>query len=263
VNIQKLEGLETEIVGKNCSFFESLDSTSTYAKNHAELLGDGHLIVAREQLSGRGRQGKSFYSPEDGGLYMSIVIRNEKAINDSLFTVKACLALCCAIDRLCGTSEKNGVGIKWVNDIYFGGKKLSGILCEKFTDSLGESCVVAGFGINFRIDHGRLPQDLRKTVTSIFDITKKKLDTVTLCKYICEETEKYLYGSTVSDEDVIEQYKRRSVVIGKEISILADGESPVRAAALDICPDGSLLVRTEEGVTKKLCGGEISIKLKK
>ena len=78
MNIQKLEGLETEIVGKNCSFFESLDSTSTYAKNHAELLGDGHLIVAREQLSGRGRQGKSFYSPEDGGLYMSIVIETKR-----------------------------------------------------------------------------------------------------------------------------------------------------------------------------------------
>ncbi len=263
MNTKPLSEMCTHTVGKNAGFFSSLDSTNSHAKKIAHLLSDGHVIVAREQLSGRGRQGKSFYSPENGGLYMSIVVKNKQAIEDKLFTVKACLAVCMAIDRLCGTGEKAGVGIKWVNDIFFGGKKLCGILCEHFTDKNGEECVVAGFGINFKLDSSKLPTELRRTVTSLYDMTKKRYDPVTLCAYICEEAEKLLYDSIFSEDDVISMYKRRSVVIGKEISILTADEAPVRAAALDICPDGALLVRTQDGFTKKLCGGEISIKLKK
>lgn len=263
MNIKLLYDCNTITVGKNCSMFKSIDSTNSYSKERAHLLSDGHIVVASEQLSGRGRQGKSFYSPENGGLYMSVVIKNEKAVEDSLFTVKASLAVCRAIDRLCGTSESGGAGIKWVNDIYYGGKKLCGILCEKFNDALGNKCIVAGFGVNFKLDNASLPQELRKIVTSIFDMTKKKHEPLTLCKYICEETEKLIYNGEFSDDELLAEYKRRSVVIGKEISIITENDTHLRAVAMDICPDGSLLVRTEEGVTEKLCGGEISIKVKK
>ena len=172
MDIKQFEELSTEKVGKSFSVFSSLGSTNSYARDNVSILGDGHLIVSDEQLSGRGRQGKSFYSP-DGGLYMSLVIKDEKAVNDGLFTVKACLGVCRAIDRLCGVTESNGVGIKWVNDIYFAGKKLCGILCERLTDEDGTGCVIAGFGINFKLDYSNVPSDIRKTVTSLFDITKK------------------------------------------------------------------------------------------
>lgn len=263
MNLNPMSDVQTHTVGKNIGIFESLDSTNSHAKRMIGFLNDGHVIAAREQLSGRGRQGKSFYSPENGGLYMTIVVKDKKATEDELFTVKACLAVCRGIDRLCGTDEKSGVGIKWVNDIYFGGKKLCGILCERFADHNGDYCVAAGFGINFKLEHSNIPSELRKTVTSLFDITKKRYDPMTLCAYICEEVEKLIYDSVYTDEEIISMYKRRSVVIGKEISIITEDNPPMRAAALDICPDGALLVRTQDGFTKKLCGGEISIKLKK
>ncbi len=261
-DIKMLDGIDTQKAGKSFSLFSSLGSTNSYARENISLLNDGHLIVSDEQLGGRGRQGKNFYSPE-GGLYMSLVIKDEKAAGDELFTVKASLAICRAIDRLCGVTESNGVGIKWVNDICFAGKKLCGILCERLTDDNGKSCVIAGFGINFKLDYSTIPSDIRKTATSLFDITKKSFSKLTLCKYICREIEDIIYNGTFDNEEVLRQYKRRSVVIGKEISILAGDEAPVRAAALDICPDGSLLVRTQDGFTRKLCGGEITVRLKK
>lgn len=253
----------TATVGKSIGVFSSLASTNSYAKDHCHLLSDGHVIIAGEQPGGRGRQGKSFYSPENGGLYMSIVVKNKAIADDLLFTVKSCLAVCNAIDRLCGVTKNGGVGIKWVNDIYFAGKKLCGILCEKFTDKNGDVCIIAGFGVNFRLDSTQLPQDLRKTITSLYDMTKKKYNPSVLCSYICEEFEKLLYSDSFSSEEIISMYKQRSVVIGKEINIITEGNEPVRAAVLDICPDGALLVRTQEGVSQKLCGGEISIRLKK
>ena len=261
MNTTSVTNSNTQFVGKNISVFASLDSTNNYAKKHAHILADGHVIVATEQPGGRGRQGKSFYSPENGGLYMSVIVKNEKAVQDPLFTVKSCIAVCNAIDRLC-TNDRISVGIKWVNDIYFSGKKLCGILCEKFTDKNGFQCIVAGFGVNFKFDASSLPAELRKIVTSIYDMTKKCHDTSVLCAYICEEFEKLIYESEYSDERVLEEYKKRSVVIGKEISIITDKGEPVRAAALDICPDGALLVRTQDGFTQKLCSGEITIRLK-
>lgn len=263
MNIGLIKDGQNRITGKSISVFSSLDSTNSYCKRHAHLLTDGHLVIAKEQPGGRGRQGKSFYCPENGGLYMSITVKNEKAVKDELFTVKSCLAVCNAIDRLCDFGEKDGVGIKWVNDIYFSGKKLCGILCERFTDKNGSECVIAGFGINFRLDMSRIPSELRKTVISLYDITKKNYNPAILAKYICEEFEKLLYGDEISVEEVISLYKKRSVVIGKQISIMGDGVEQERAAVLDICPDGALLVRTKDGETKKLCGGEITIRVKK
>lgn len=258
-NTRTVLGSNAVICGKNVTVLSSVDSTNNYIKEHSDFLPDGHVCISHEQLSGRGRQGKSFYSPNGEGLYMSLLIKNSDIANDSLFTARICLAVCRAIDRLTGTDNNSGVGIKWVNDIYFGKKKLCGILCERFVSSDGNTYVVAGVGINVNLSNSSVPKDLRSIVTSLYDITKKVYDKFELACFICEEFERVF---ALSKDDALVEYKRRSIVIGREIRIVRrDGD--IRAAALDICEDGALLVRTEEGYTQKLCGGEISIKIKR
>lgn len=252
-----LEG-KAEKYGKNLTVLSSVDSTNNYVKENAAVLADGHVVIAHEQLSGRGRQGKSFYSPGGEGLYFSILVKDPKVSNDPLFTAKICLASCRAIDRLTQTDNNSGVGIKWVNDIYFGKKKLCGILCERFVSG-NESYVVAGIGVNIKLTQSSVPRDLRSIVTSLYDITKTNYDKWTLASLICEEMEKVF---SIDSSEALSEYKRRSIVIGREIRIVRE-EGDIRAAALDICEDGALLVRTEEGYTQKLCGGEITIRLKK
>lgn len=246
------------VIGRTRTLLSSIDSTNSFLKTNSLIFSNGHVVISREQLSGRGRQGKSFYSPGGEGLYMSILFKNEKICQAPLFTAKICLAVCRAIDALTGTNNTNGVGIKWVNDIYFGKSKLCGILCERFLSPDKKTCVIAGIGVNMHLDRASIPKDIRNIATSLFDITKKDYDKYELCNLICEKTEEIF---KISDKDALEEYKKRSVVIGKEINILGENSS-VRAAVLDICEDGSLLVRTEQGYTQKLCAGEISIRLK-
>lgn len=258
-NTELLSMSEAKLFGKNHTFLTSVDSTNNYVKEHSDILSDGHAVIANVQLSGRGRQGKSFYSPEGEGLYLSLLVKNPDTITDELFTAKISLAVCRAIDRLTGTDNKGGVGVKWVNDIYFGNKKLCGILCERFKSAMGNTYVVAGIGVNIKLTSGAVPKELRNTVTSLYDITKNTYNKFTLAALICEEFEKVF---ELDNEKAIDEYKKRSIVIGREIRIVRE-EGDIRAAALDICDDGALLVRTEEGYTQKLCGGEISIRLKK
>lgn len=250
---------KAEKCGKNCTVLSGVDSTNNYVKNLSDVLPDGHVVIAHEQGMGRGRQGKSFYSPANEGLYMSILVKNPDTITDELFTAKISLAVCRAVDRLTNTDNNSGVGIKWVNDIYFGKKKLCGILCERFKSEMGNTYVVAGIGVNIALTSSAVPKELRSIVTSLRDMTKNHYDKFVLAAYICEEFEKVF---SLANDAAIAEYKQRSIVIGREIRIIRE-EGDIRAAALDICEDGALLVRTEEGYTQKLCGGEISIKLKK
>ena len=258
-NLDAINECKSENCMRSYTVLSTIDSTSNYLKKLADIFPDGHTVIAEEQLSGRGRQGKSFYSPDGQGLYMSILVKNPERVFDELFTAKICLAVCRAIDRITGTDNNSGVGIKWVNDIYFGKKKLCGILCERFMSGNGETYVIAGIGINVRFDKGSVPKDIRNIATSLYEITKNDYDRYALASLVSEEFEKVF---ALEKAEALSEYKKRSVVIGREISIVSEN-GDIRAAALDICDDGALLVRTEEGYTRRLCGGEISIKLKK
>ena len=246
--------LKTDFLGRNCFVLNSVNSTNTYIKERWRLLDHGHTVIAKEQLSGRGRKGKSFYSPKGDGLYFSVLLKESRFTDDPLFTVKLSYAVCRAIDILTSTES---VSIKWVNDIYSGAKKISGMLCEavKSPDQTG---IIAGIGVNFVVDKALVPPELRKKIGALTDVSKKKLSKEQLCALILNELES-MYGEyKMTDAEFISLYRRRSAVLGKEISVIKDNFQ-LRAAALDIASDGGLIVRYESGITEKLTAGEISI----
>ncbi len=245
--------LQTQALGKNCFCFESLDSTSSYIRRMWQLLPHGHTVIAEEQHSGRGRQGKSFYSPKGTGLYFSFLLKDEKYINDPLFTVKMSYAVCCAVDEL---TETEDVKIKWVNDIYTEDKKIAGILCEALNEK-GSQGIIVGVGVNFSLDKAEIPSELKGKIGSLRDVTKKKQSREKLCALILNQVEK-LYLQGISDKELLVNYRKRSNVLGREIKVIKNNEE-LRAAALDIAADGGLLVRYESGITEKLTAGEISI----
>ena len=81
--------------------FDSIDSTNNYARNTAGKLALPALITAAEQTKGRGRNGKSFYSPANTGLYMTVLFSA-----DTLFEVyRARFALCSASFSLCRSAR--------------------------------------------------------------------------------------------------------------------------------------------------------------
>lgn len=255
----KLSCFETKRIASTFTLLSGVDSTNNYIKNLSDILPDGHLCLAREQMSGRGRQQKSFYSPCDNGLYMSVLVKDIKTVNSDLLTARVCLSVCRAVEKL--VKAKTKLDIKWVNDIYCNGKKLAGILCERRAVTADEAFVVIGIGVNLKIDRNVLPRELKNIVTSINDAFKVQCDAITLATYICKELEKELYENDDVDKSLCE-YRQRSIVLGREITVVRDGVFE-KAMALDVLFDGALLVRYQDGKECALCGGEISIKLKK
>lgn len=236
------------------TLFESTDSTNTQAKLLA-LHGAAHgtLILAEEQLSGRGRSGKSFYSPRGAGLYMSVILKPEKnAAAPQMITLAAAVAACLAIEKLTGRQPQ----IKWVNDLYLDGKKICGILTEAVTDfeSGGIESIVVGIGVDCSVDQALLPPELINIVGSL-DV--KGLSRSRLAAEI--------YAGIMESFDapdnaaVIEAYKKRSLMKGKHI-LFQQGDVQLSAVVTGINNLGGLLVRLENGEDMVLSSGEVTIK---
>jgi len=234
------------------SFFDEITSTNTELKR-AYLLADAdskpQLFIAKRQNAGRGRLGRSFLS-QDGGIYMSLVLPYHKS--GAQLTAYVAVMLAEAIEEISAAS----VGIKWVNDIYCNGRKLSGILCEGIISPEGrlESYVV-GIGINvLKTD---FPDELSDIATTLEDVSGKRVSLSLLVAKIAEKLFKKL--PYASEEKLMEKYKKKSVVIGKRVKVFRADES-FFATAADINEKAELVVTTDSGEELVLNSGEISIK---
>lgn len=224
----------------NILAFDKIDSTSTYAKSNASSLPLPSLITANAQTAGRGRKGNSFYSPENTGLYMTVIF---KAPDDCrLLTPKAAVAVC-------QTLEEYGIKpqIKWVNDLFLNSKKVCGILAECFI-SEGRTLVSIGIGINLKTDN--FPIDLPMAGSINLECDKTKLAEEIALRLLEE----------ISSNDIISEYRKRLFVLNREISFTRNGtEYSVRA--VDINENCNLIIKYSDGRLEALSSGEISIKI--
>ena len=228
----------------------SLDSTNSEARRLAER---GHanptLIIARSQSAGRGRMGRSFYSPEDTGLYMTAMFEASENFCDTvLLTTAAAVATAKAIERLACIS----VGIKWVNDLYLDTKKICGILCESF-EAFGKRFVAVGIGINLCTED--FPCELNGIAGSL-GIKKDIRDDLAATIF----GKLWHYYHTADKSDMIAYYKERSIVIGKRIFFF-EGGNKYFGTAYDIDMYGRLWVHLDDGNEKTLSSGEITLRL--
>ena len=127
---------------------ETVDSTNDEAKKiAARQKAEGCVILAECQTRGKGRQGRSFYSPRGTGIYMSLILDpSREQSRPALITTAAAVAVSEAIEEVTGKRT----GIKWVNDVFADGKKVCGILTEGAFDGQSERLkyAVLGIGIN-------------------------------------------------------------------------------------------------------------------
>lgn len=233
--------------------YDILDSTNTEAKRRIENGQTGDfLVLADEQTAGRGRLGRSFFSPKGSGLYLSLVLSLKNAAFESLsLTAAAAVAVSNSIEKLTGIVT----GIKWVNDLYRDGKKLCGILAEAVNrpDQSGIEAVILGIGIN--LTPAAYPEELRDIVTSL---NVPSLDRSDLVSSICSFLLKY--RDLPDNAALMEEYRKRSVVLGKKIRFLQNGLEHY-GTALDIGEKGELLVEEDNGNRRSLSTGEITVRL--
>lgn len=225
------------------SVFDSLPSTNTYLAALARGgEKEGRVILAEAQSAGRGRLGRSFFSPSGSGIYMSILFR-PRHLDAGRLTTLAAVVVADAIERVCGIKA----GIKWVNDLVFDGKKLCGILAE----GVGTEFAVLGIGIN--VKQSALPSELVGVATSLEEILGVAPSRNRLIAQI-------LWGFAQADIEGaahMDEYRRRSITLGKTVRILSTGETVFVLAIED---DGALSVRDGTGGLRHISSGEVSVR---
>ena len=237
-----------------------IGSTNDYLREKAaQGKGEGYAVVAGAQTRGKGRTGRSFYSPADTGIYLSLLLRPKDCgpAQAVKFTTMAAVAACEAIEKVSHRSPQ----IKWVNDIYIDGKEVSGILTEASVSLENGSLeyVLLGIGINVYPPEKGFPQELRETAGSVFQERKSDGKNQLTAGFLNRLMEIYTKEET---GEYAEEYRKRSMVLGKRIQILTpEGEKGARA--LEIDKDCRLLVEYEDGNRELLRAGEIRIRPEK
>ena len=247
---------QTQPYADRIQIYKSLESTNKTAKEMA-VAGARHgtVIISDCQTMGRGRYSRSFFSPS-GGLYMSLILRPEVLHfeNPTLVTAFAAVSVCEAIESISEKVPK----IKWVNDIFIDGKKVCGILTEAVTDfeSGGLDWVVLGIGINVYTRTEEFPSDLQASATSIYPDKKTK---GVRNKLSAEIINRILgFETTPGDTEIFEKYKKRLMMLGKEITVIQN-QLEYRATAIDVDSVGHLIVKNKNGEIITLSSGEIRI----
>ena len=254
INIIKAH-LAEKIEKQNIYVFDTIDSTNDEAKRQwKEHKTAPCLFVSDEQTGGRGRRGRSFYSPKGTGIYMSLLIQPETGLEDAVhITTATAVIVAKALQEYTGQE----VGIKWVNDLYLGSKKVCGILTEAVIEpeATEKPAVVVGIGIN--LSTVEFPEEIREIAGGLVE----KQQDIDVSGLVTRITEGILeFSENMQDCTYVEDYREMSVVLGREIRY-NEGDAFVKAKAIDIDSEGGLMVELPDGRVKVLKTGEITVRL--
>lgn len=270
LNLETIEAaLNTKSLGRCTSqpneLWEEIDSTNSRAltlarespakvgnNNDQKYENDGFFILARKQNLGRGRLGRQWQSPKDAGIAFSLLLRPRlSAEHLGLITIAAGVAAACAIEKELGLK----IGLKWVNDLVYEGRKLGGILAE-----MSGGALVIGIGLNLRFKEEEIPEDLKGKIEWLERLNLAPVNPNSLVATLVGELERVWHllkdGQT---ENICRLWRDYSVTLGEEI-IASSGTVSYKGKALDIDKDGALIIETTEGNCHRLHAGEISIR---
>jgi BirA family transcriptional regulator, biotin operon repressor / biotin---[acetyl-CoA-carboxylase] ligase len=250
-------GLTTKFIGKNVHYEESVESTQKIAHLLAyEDAPEGTVIIAEEQLSGRGRMDRKWHSPKYTGIWMSIILRpNIPLTKAPQLTLLAAVAIVQAIEDLTGLLPE----IKWPNDILIKGKKVTGILTELEAEADRINSIIIGIGMNVNQTKDDFPSELQQIATSLSLEKGEKVARADLIKGIFMNLEKlyllYLKEGFLPIKLLWESY---AISIGKNITARTLTHSII-GKAQGITDDGVLIIEDEQGKTHHVYSADIEL----
>ncbi len=249
--------LNTDYIGRKVYYYNILSSTNMEAKKIAPSEKEGTIVVAESQTAGRGRLGRSWQSPKEKGIWMSIILKPKvNPIHVARVTLIGAAAVNLAL-RDIGVDSY----IKWPNDIVINGKKVCGILTEMSSELNMINYVIMGIGINVNLEDEDFCEEVSKVGTSLKIETGGKVNRKKLLAKVLNRFEE-LYTPFVENNDLskaINICRKDSILIGKEVRIITGKEEKI-GIAMDINEDGKLVVKYENGEIENLLSGEVSVR---
>ena len=236
-------------------WYPEIGSTNVKAKELA-LAGapEGTLVIAGKQTAGKGRMGRSFSSPENMGMYLSLILRPDCPPQSLMhLTCAVAVAACQAVEAVSGIRP----GIKWINDLVLHKKKLGGILTELGIDPVSGlvSYAIVGIGINCLQQAADFPEELQDIATSLLLAGAA----VTPAQMAAATANALWQLDLLKQTELMAQYKENCITLGKEVMLQrADQTRP--AFAQDLDENGCLIVRLNDGSTETIGSGEASVR---
>ncbi len=256
-----LSGIKSAI---NCLDFKiepellkSVESTNKTARERAQSgVKEGYTVISSQQTGGHGRFGRHFYSPENCGIYMSIVLRPKISAADSVFiTTAAAVAVCEAIESVSGKNAR----IKWVNDVLVDSKKVCGILTEAaFNIESGLlDYAILGIGINAYEPKDGFADEIKNVAGAVFS----KADGGAMDRLTGEVLNNFFkYYKNLKSTEFLEAYRSHCIIPKNSITVISNGNKR-SAYIIGVDDDFRLHVRYTDGTEEHLNSGEISTKL--
>ncbi len=249
------KSLHTRVLGKKIYSLETIDSTNTFARSLQESDSPhGTLIITEEQTAGKGRQGRQWRSQKGENLLFSIVLKpslvQEKV---RVLPFAAALASADGIEQ----ETKCAVDCKWPNDLLIQNKKVAGMLIETATQNDAVTNIILGIGIN--VNQTEFEDDLKEKATSLKLHTRQEIDRIRLLCAVVEELEyRFEQLRQFSPQLLLDEWKQRATMFGSPIT-LVEHASVVHATAVDVAPNGALIIEEEGGTRREVFAGDVTI----
>ncbi|WMJ80107.1 biotin--[acetyl-CoA-carboxylase] ligase [Clostridium sp. MB40-C1] len=250
--------LNTKYIGRNIVYLESVDSTNNEAKKLANKdVVEGTVVIAEEQIMGKGRLGRNFISPKYKGIWMSIILTPDiNPMNVPKITQVAAASVIMGL-------KKNGIKafVKWPNDIVINGKKICGILTEMSGEINKVNYVIVGIGINVNVEEDEFTEEIRDIASSLKIQSGKTINRKEVVSSVLNYFEE-LYEEFVTKENIdtsIKICRESSILLGKEIKII-ERNNKFLAKALNLSNEGRLIIQHSDGKVEEIMSGEVSVR---
>lgn len=230
------------------AILEEASSTNTLLRELAvEGVPEGTLLVTDYQTAGRGRRGRSFYSPKGTGLYMSLLLRPAFGIEQAVYLTTACAVAAAEAVEACGVS----VGIKWVNDLYLNDRKVAGILTEAI-----DGGIIVGIGFNLYQPKDGFPAELESIATAVFSEETENLKNRLAAEWVNRFWTIY---KNLDPKVYLDRYRSRSILTDRRITMLRNDEE-LCGIVRGINERCELVVELDDGKCQTLSSGEVQIR---
>jgi BirA family biotin operon repressor/biotin-[acetyl-CoA-carboxylase] ligase len=253
MNLKSLQIALQNIPLGGLRYLEQVGSTNDIALKWVDEAGrDFSLVIANEQIAGRGRNGRSWQTPPDSALALSLLLLpniNEQK-NISLFTGLGALAIHTALEEIYDLNAE----IKWPNDILVDGKKLAGILVETSWVSDTVQSIVLGMGVNIRPSAVPPKAELNFPATSLEDVLGKSVDREDILHGILKALLKW--RPLLGRGEMVNAWEKNLAFYGKQVEVTQGNGKVIHGKVLGINSDGSLRLDT----LKSLLFGDVHLR---
>lgn len=256
-------GRDERWLAREVEHLDETDSTNRVAMERGRGgASHGYAVVAEAQSAGRGRLGRSFYSPPHLNLYASIVLRPDVLVSDaSTLILAAGIAVADAVAATVDDDE--AVSIKWPNDVQLGGLKTSGILLELAAEETRVDFVVMGIGVNLNVDRSHFPDEFRHLATSLRSHLGRAVDRVAFTRRLFDTLEEALESHAHGGFEALRpRFDRRFRMPGERVEVRGVGAATnavTRGVVRGLSDDGALELEDESGQVRRVLAGDVTI----